>query len=239
MARCSSTTVGAARIPALEAVRRELRAVEVRLGGRQGETYMAQPRSRWGCWIPLSGGHGAGGKTHGEVMVDRMHYCAGYREYWQNVEGCGPDVGDIEIHFVDSIIPGYFWLFRLRRRGQRRHWHGHRPDGQAEEETQGLQADVIANHPLFKERFANATMIEGRPRAGNFLCSRKKESRQPRRAAGSGIRLVGDAASLVDPFSGEGVGNALVTGEMAARHIVEGLTPKLTWKRCGPCSVLN
>ena len=33
------------------------------------------------------------------------------------------------------------------------------------------------------------------------------------------IRLVGDAASLVDPFSGEGVGNALVTGEMAARHI--------------------
>ncbi|DAC11279.1 MAG TPA: dehydrogenase, partial [Candidatus Poseidoniales archaeon] len=47
-----------------------------------------------------------------------------------------------------------------------------------------------------------------------------------RRAAGSGIRLVGDAASLVDPFSGEGVGNALVTGEMAARHIVEGLTPE-------------
>ncbi|MDA0878432.1 MAG: hypothetical protein O3B05_06155, partial [archaeon] len=40
-------------------------------------------------------------------------------------------------------------------------------------------------------------------------------------AAGCGIRLVGDAASLVDPFSGEGVGNALVTGEIAARHILE------------------
>jgi flavin-dependent dehydrogenase len=33
--------------------------------------------------------------------------------------------------------------------------------------------------------------------------------------------LVGDAATLVDPFSGEGVGNALVSGEMAARHIIE------------------
>ena len=33
--------------------------------------------------------------------------------------------------------------------------------------------------------------------------------------------LVGDSASLVDPFSGEGVGNALVSGEMAARHVME------------------
>ena len=34
-------------------------------------------------------------------------------------------------------------------------------------------------------------------------------------------RLVGDSASLVDPFSGEGVGNAAVSGEMAARHVME------------------
>ena len=54
----------------------------------------------------------------------------------------------------------------------------------------------------------------------------------------NGIRLVGDAASLIDPFSGEGVGNALVTGEMAARHIMEK-KPFLeyqeeVWKVLGP-----
>jgi flavin-dependent dehydrogenase len=41
----------------------------------------------------------------------------------------------------------------------------------------------------------------------------------------NGAWLVGDAASLIDPFSGEGVGNALVTGEIAARHILEGKSP--------------
>ena len=32
-----------------------------------------------------------------------------------------------------------------------------------------LQADVIANHPLFKERFADAKMIEGMEKVGNCL----------------------------------------------------------------------
>ena len=201
------------------------RAVEVRLGGRQGETYTWHSREVVGaagyrCPVATA----LVEETHGEAMVDRMHYCAGYREYWHNVEGCGPEAGDIEIHFVDSIIPGYFWLFPVSE--------GVVNVGigmviglmdKQKKKLKAMQADVIANHPLFKERFANATMVEGSAKGWQlpFGSPRKKESRQPRRAAGSGIRLVGDAASLVDPFSGEGVGNALVTGEMAARHIVE------------------
>ena len=34
----------------------------------------------------------------------------------------------------------------------------------------------------------------------------------------AGAMAVGDAASLVDPFSGEGIGNALVTAKMTTRH---------------------
>ena len=55
----------------------------------------------------------------------------------------------------------------------------------------------------------------------------------------NGAWLVGDAASLIDPFSGEGVGNALVTGEIAARHIVEGRSLKNTRPRFGQHLVLN
>ena len=86
-----------------------------------------------------------------------------------------------------------------------------------------LQADVIANHPLFKDRFADAKLIEGTSKGWQlpFGSPRKGESNQPRRAYAPGALLVGDAASLVDPFSGEGVGNALVSGEMAARHVME------------------
>ena len=41
-------------------------------------------------------------ESYEENMVDRTHYCGGYREYWKNVKGCTENVGDIEIHFVDS-----------------------------------------------------------------------------------------------------------------------------------------
>jgi flavin-dependent dehydrogenase len=41
--------------------------------------------------------------------------------------------------------------------------------------------------------------------------------------SGDGWILVGDAASLVDPFSGEGVGNALSSGKYAALAIISAL----------------
>ena len=46
-----------------------------------------------------------------EPHRDDDHFCGGYREYWDNVEGLEGNEGQIEIHFVDEVIPGYFWLF--------------------------------------------------------------------------------------------------------------------------------
>jgi len=174
-------------------------------------------------------------------MVDRAHYCAGYREYWRGVKGCEDNVGDIEIHFVDTVIPGYFWLFPVAE-GVVNVGIGmvmSLLDKQSKK-LKALQAEVIAEHPLFKERFADASMIPGTGKGWQlpFGSPRKKASRQPRRSASNGIYLVGDAASLVDPFSGEGVGNALVSGEMAAKHIVEGKPPEAyqeaLWAALGP-----
>jgi len=166
--------------------------------------------------------------TYNEVMVDRKHYCGGYREYWDGVKGCEENIGDIEIHFVDDIIPGYFWIFPL---GNGRVNVGcgmvmHLMDKQSKK-LKALQRDIIANHPQFKERFADATLVEGTAKGWQlpFGSPRKKQKLQPRRMAMNGAWLVGDAASLIDPFSGEGVGNALVTGEIAARHILEGKSP--------------
>jgi flavin-dependent dehydrogenase len=36
-----------------------------------------------------------------------------------------------------------------------------------------------------------------------------------------GMLLIGDAASMTNPVSGEGITYALETGEMAARHILD------------------
>tara|TARA_B100000925_G_scaffold37881_1_gene24835 strand:+ start:1998 stop:3320 length:1323 start_codon:yes stop_codon:yes gene_type:complete len=159
-----------------------------------------------------------------EELVDRMHYCDGYREYWSNVKGCEGDAGNIEIHFVDTVVPGYFWLFPIG--GGRVNVGIGMVMGlldKQEKKLKALQADVIANHPSFKDRFADAELIAGTGKGWQlpFGSPRKGEKNQPRRAYAPGALLVGDSASLVDPFSGEGVGNALVSGEMAARHVIQ------------------
>jgi menaquinone-9 beta-reductase len=42
---------------------------------------------------------------------------------------------------------------------------------------------------------------------------------KPRTMSGDGWMLVGDAASLIDPFTGEGIGNAMISGEKAAAWV--------------------
>lgn len=221
---------------------RHAKGLEVRIGGRKGDVltfYSTQLVGAGGYRCPVA--KSLVEDTFGEAMVDREHYCGGYREYWSGVEGCEDAVGDIEIHFVDSVIPGYFWLFPVSK-GIVNVGIGmviSELDKQ-KKKLKALQADVIANHPIFKKRFANATMIEGSGRGWQlpFGSPRKKAPLQPRRSAGCGIWLVGDAASLVDPFSGEGVGNALVSGKMACEHIVEGKSHESyqaeLWNLLGP-----
>ena len=178
--------------------------------------------------------------VHNEELVDRNHYCGGYREYWRGVKGCEGNVGDIEIHFVDSIAPGYFWIFPTSENISN---VGigvvlSELDGK-DTKLKAMQADVINNHRLFKQRFSEAEMIQGSARGWQlpFGSPRKKAELQPRRMQMPGALLIGDAASLVDPFSGEGIGNALLSAEIAAKHILEDIGGKAyqdeVWKELG------
>ena len=104
-----------------------------------------------------------------EEMIDRMHYCGGYREYWSGVKGCEGNSGNIEIHFVEGVIrvtSGYSpWVMGRSNVGI----------GMVlglldkqKKKLKAMQKDVINNHPSFKERFANAEMIKGTERVGNY-----------------------------------------------------------------------
>ncbi|MBI5553950.1 MAG: geranylgeranyl reductase family protein, partial [Candidatus Diapherotrites archaeon] len=42
----------------------------------------------------------------GEVHLD--HQCVAVRAYYENIANLSPN---IEIHFINSVLPGYFWIF--------------------------------------------------------------------------------------------------------------------------------
>ena len=145
--------------------------------------------------------------------IPKSGYCVGIRSYYKNVAGLHPD-NFIELIFLRELLPGYLWIFKG-------------PAGLANVGLGMLQQQIvrkrinlsrlflnlIRNHPYLSPRFANALPV-GKPEAhtlplGTFSMKR----------SGNRFLLLGDAAFLVDPFSGEGIGNAMASGECASQVI--------------------
>ncbi|MBU1196961.1 NAD(P)/FAD-dependent oxidoreductase [Candidatus Micrarchaeota archaeon] len=139
------------------------------------------------------------------------HHCGALRAYYSGISGL---TQHIEIHFLDGLIPGYFWIFPLSN-GEANVGVGMVTSDIRKRNVNLKQAmmDVIEKNPVFKERFKNAKMI-GDIKGWNLPFGSYR-----RKAHGNGFLLVGDAASLIDPFSGEGIGNAMTSGSYAAKTI--------------------
>jgi geranylgeranyl reductase family protein len=148
--------------------------------------------------------------------VDPRHACIACRAYYSGVSGMADC---IEVHFVKSIMPGYFWIFPLEN-GLANVGVGMMMEDMKKHGTDlgNAMAGIIASNPLFKDRFANATMVSPL-KAWQLPFGSKK-----RKVHGGGVLLVGDAAGLVDPFSGEGVGNAMLSGRLAAEVADEAIS---------------
>ncbi len=153
------------------------------------------------------------------AKLDPAHSCDAVRAYYSGIKGME---GQIEIQLVKSVMPGYFWIFPLEN-GTANVGLGLVSSDLVKKMKKdktnliSMMNNIIANEPMFKERFAEAKAIS--PITGWRLPFGSKR----RTLAGNGWVLVGDAASLVDPFSGEGVGNATNSGRLAAQFIDEAI----------------
>lgn len=151
------------------------------------------------------------------MQMEPQHYCAGIRAYYKRVQGLDAD-NFIELHFIKELLPGYLWIFPLPN-GEANVGLGIRSDVVSKKKLnlKQLLPQVIAQYPALQQRFANAELIDEVRGYGLPLGSKK------RALSGDGYLLVGDAASLIDPFTGEGIGNAMMSGMLAAQQASKAL----------------
>lgn len=160
--------------------------------------------------IVANGAHSSFSKKIANIHVEPKHYCAGLRAYYKNVSGLHPQ-NFIELHFLKDFLPGYFWIFPLPG-GFANVGVGMRSDKVSSKKINLKKSmlEIIQNAPHLKERFNNAELIGDIKGYGLPLGSKK------RKLSGTNYMLTGDAASLIDPFTGEGIGNAMESGYIAA-----------------------
>lgn len=164
----------------------------------------------------LVGADGAGGITARKVGAyndDENHQCAAIRCYYDNVDGM---IDQIELHFIDGVLPGYFWIFPLpNKRANVGIGMLVKDMKKKKVNLSKLMFEAIEKHPAFKGRFKDAKRSSDVKSWMLPLASKRMK------IYGNGYVLVGDAASLIDPFSGEGIGNALTSGKYASQVILK------------------
>ncbi len=147
----------------------------------------------------------------------RQHFSAGLRSYYDGIRGLHKQ-GFIELFFLSEAQPGYFWIFP-QAEGRANVGLGILSSTVARKKInlRRLFFDLIAHHPELKTRFAAARPLTDPTGWGLPLGSEKG----PR--SGDHFLLCGDAGALIDPFTGEGIGNALLSGRLASTQAAKAL----------------
>jgi geranylgeranyl reductase family protein len=163
--------------------------------------------------VGADGDHSVVLKSLGERGISRENYAGGVRQYWKGISNILQD-NCVELYLPKSLPLAYLWIFPL-------------PNGEANvgcgllstlisERSVNLKEllhDIITKDPVMKDRFKNAEPLEKPVGWGLPLASLQ------RKASGNGWLLAGDAASLICPTTGEGIGPAMRSGYIAAHFI--------------------
>ncbi|NOR44865.1 MAG: hypothetical protein GQ534_04695, partial [Candidatus Delongbacteria bacterium] len=143
----------------------------------------------------------------------------GISGHYENVSGFHDD-NLIDMYFLKETLPGYFWIFKL-------------PDDRVnvgiyttkenllktKQNLKSMITDIISGHPEISERFKNAKKID--EAKGWKLPIFFKRIFSKRNLYGYRYLFIGDSASLIDPITGEGIGNALLSGNYAAQALLK------------------
>lgn len=143
------------------------------------------------------------------------------RGYYENVPAL-PDTLQFHLPLMDGdgarTLPGYGWIFPLTG-GRANIGVGYFPVQSADREInlRRLQAGFLDRLARAEPRMAAIRQV------GRLIGGPLHSGMDPQRCMAANALVVGDAAGLVDPFTGEGVHTALASGRDAAQVLDRAL----------------
>ena len=145
-----------------------------------------------------------------------------FRQYASNVTG--PASERLIVWFEEDLLPGYAWSFPLPGNRANVGFGVLREDGRRVQDMAELWRDLLAR-PHVVEALGPDAQMEGRHTAWPIPARIDELSLTVGR-----VLFVGDAAAATDVMTGEGIGQALLTGRLAAEAIIAGgaLQPEVT-----------
>ncbi len=168
----------------------------------------------------LVGADGAGSLTARKLLNFRhnwKHTFLTMQCYYKNLQPIY-DNDVMEAYSMHNFIPGYIWIFP----GVENTYNiglGVNA-GIAQKKKLNIKKffrQVLEEHPLFTQRLKGAERIS--PLRGGII----PFSKGKRKISGKRFLLVGDAASITNPVTGEGIAYGMNTGRIAAGHLHECL----------------
>jgi geranylgeranyl reductase family protein len=162
-----------------------------------------------GMWSPLRKAFGA---ATTEVYLGEWH---AFRQYFTNV---GPRAAnELIVWFEPDLLPGYVWSFPLAG-GRANVGFGIQRGDTPTKAMKAMWPELLARPHI--RAFLGAA---AEPEAPHKAWPIPARIERVQLHAGDGrVLFAGDAAAAADPMTGEGIGQALLTGELAARAIVGG-----------------
>jgi len=163
-----------------------------------------------GMWSPVR-------KSLGLAVDQYRGEWHAFRQYYRNVGSRAAQ--EMIVWFEPDLLPGYAWSFPLGG-GRTNVGFGIRRDGRHNIGEMGRLWLDLLNRPHIRRALGPDAVAEAPHKAWPIPARVGRVS-----LVGPRTMFVGDAAAVTDPLTGEGIGQALLTGRLAAESVLTHSDP--------------